>query len=343
VISVIIPTHNSEGTIEATLRSVKATEYSPLEIIVVDDASEDRTVEIARRHAEVVLTLDHQRGPAAARNFAAKRARGDVLLFMDSDVLIPEDLIATMGTMLDQEADLAGTASITSTTPLNPGFFAQFCALQEGYAICDYVGEDPENLPPDDFRKFAYITTRCGSVRKHIFEELGGFDERYTVPSIDDMEFSTRFLRKHHFLLVASPAISHQWPTRPARILFRYFRNAYLWSATIFPRDLEFNEGIQTRRRAFTSLLALASLAALAGSIFFRPLQYGFALLLLCYLWGTRTQLRYWVQHLNLWFALRASVFLYFSNIVIATGGLTGLVVGFERKVKNARAGKSHR
>ncbi len=82
-ISVIIPTYNSAKHIKGCLQSLATQSLKPLEIIVVDDGSTDDT----KKHLSEckVISQKHQ-GPAAARNNGAKKAKGDILVFVDSDM-----------------------------------------------------------------------------------------------------------------------------------------------------------------------------------------------------------------------------------------------------------------
>jgi glycosyltransferase involved in cell wall biosynthesis len=86
-VSVIIPTYNCEREIGEALRSVHAQTYSDWEVVVGDDASTDRTVEIAADFGDrvTVIRSDRNRGPAGARNVAVDAARGELLAFLDAD------------------------------------------------------------------------------------------------------------------------------------------------------------------------------------------------------------------------------------------------------------------
>ena len=83
-VSVIIPALNEEEHIEACLLSIKTQTLKPLEIIVCDGNSEDKTREIARKYADKVL-IEKRRSAAAERQKGAMLAKGDILAFIDSD------------------------------------------------------------------------------------------------------------------------------------------------------------------------------------------------------------------------------------------------------------------
>lgn len=89
MISFVVPAHNEERYIGPTLRSIVASAGAvgePFEVVVVDDASTDRTAAVAADHGARVVRVEH-RQIAATRNAGARAARGDVLFFVDADTL----------------------------------------------------------------------------------------------------------------------------------------------------------------------------------------------------------------------------------------------------------------
>lgn len=89
-VSVIIPAFNEEKTIQDCLNSLSRQSYQDMEVIVVDDGSTDKTTEhvIGVR----LLKQDHK-GPAIARNLGAKKARGEILVFVDADMTFDKNFI----------------------------------------------------------------------------------------------------------------------------------------------------------------------------------------------------------------------------------------------------------
>lgn len=96
LVSILIPAHNAERTIAATLRSAIAQTWEPKEIIVVDDGSTDRTVAIARQFESdtVRIVSRYHEGAAAARNHAFSLSRGEYVQWLDADDLLSPDKIA---------------------------------------------------------------------------------------------------------------------------------------------------------------------------------------------------------------------------------------------------------
>lgn len=106
MVSVIVPVYNGERYLEAALRSVLDQEYRPLELIVVDDGSEDRSAQIATRFPEVRLIAQPNAGPAAARNRGLEAACGELVSFIDADDLWTPGRLAWQLDLLGQRPDL---------------------------------------------------------------------------------------------------------------------------------------------------------------------------------------------------------------------------------------------
>src|SRR3989344_4589579 len=88
LVTAIISAYNSENKIGKCLNSLLNQTYSPIEIFVVDDGSTDRTKEIVKKFADnkkVFLLEQRRQGPGAAKNLASKKAKGKILVFVDSD------------------------------------------------------------------------------------------------------------------------------------------------------------------------------------------------------------------------------------------------------------------
>src|SRR5215467_589094 len=107
LVSVIVPVHNGADFLDRCLAAAASSSYSNLEIIVIDDASTDASAAIAERHAVSVVGLPVQSGPGAARNAGARRARGDIFFFVDSDVVIHVDAVARAVAQLEGDPGVA--------------------------------------------------------------------------------------------------------------------------------------------------------------------------------------------------------------------------------------------
>lgn len=94
-VSVIIPAFNEEKVIGDCLQSLLDQSYENQEIIIVDDGSTDRTPEVVKKFAVKILQQNHM-GAGAARNLGAKEAKGEILVFVDADMVFDEQFIAKL-------------------------------------------------------------------------------------------------------------------------------------------------------------------------------------------------------------------------------------------------------
>ncbi len=90
-LSVIVPVYNSGQTLKMCLEGIFASDYTDFEVIVVDDSSDDNSAEIAGRFPCEVLQTGQNMGPGKARNLGAERSHGEIMVFVDSDVVIKRE------------------------------------------------------------------------------------------------------------------------------------------------------------------------------------------------------------------------------------------------------------
>ncbi|MDQ6860623.1 MAG: glycosyltransferase [Verrucomicrobiota bacterium] len=161
-ISIIVPAHNEEHELAATLRAINLAARAaaqPYELIVVDDASDDATAEIAGEFGARLVRVN-LRQIAAVRNAGARVARGEILFFVDADTHVAPRHI-TLGLEALEQGFVGGSAKIAldQQVPLWARVFLRiFSTLY--FAANLGVG--------------AFIFTRRSS-----FEAVGGFDEQY--------------------------------------------------------------------------------------------------------------------------------------------------------------------
>jgi glycosyltransferase involved in cell wall biosynthesis len=94
LVSVIVAVYNGERFLGATLESIFAQDYTPIEVIVVDDGSKDGSADIARSFEGVNLLRQANAGPAAARNAGLDKASGEFVAVVDADDVVPPDKLS---------------------------------------------------------------------------------------------------------------------------------------------------------------------------------------------------------------------------------------------------------
>ena len=177
-ISVIVPAYNAARTLAATLASIAAQTRPPLEVIVVDDASTDGTVEIAVTFATRLPNLQVVRqakngGVSKARNAGLAASHGDLLAFLDADDLWHPTYLTKMAEALQARPDASFAYSYlrrvdmdgrVSGVPLRPSI--------SGWAFYRMLDEN-------------FVGSGSNAVfRGEIVRELGGYDEE--IPGVED-------------------------------------------------------------------------------------------------------------------------------------------------------------
>jgi len=184
--SVIVPVYNASALLDRCLQSLAASGFQSYECIVVDDASTDDTRAVAQRFAVRLLALDANGGPARARNRGAEYAQGEILVFIDADVCVHPDTLGLFDAHF--RAHPAADAAIGSynDTPADKGFVSQYKNLLHHYV---------HQRSRAEARTF---WAGCGAVRRQVFLQVGGFDEAYRRPSIEDIELGYRLCANGH-------------------------------------------------------------------------------------------------------------------------------------------------
>ncbi|MCK5132818.1 MAG: glycosyltransferase family 2 protein [Candidatus Sabulitectum sp.] len=175
-ISVVIPAWNAGSTIHSCLDSIHRQTLNPLEVILVDDGSSDDTADKADKYGVVLLGTGGRKGPATARNMGASAAAGDVILFLDSDVIVSVDLIEKVTAYFEDESVWAVQ---TLYTPICPA--EDQVSQYQNYYYYYSLNRMPEGST-------ATFATWCSAVRRHRFNEIGGFNVRIPEPTVEDEE-----------------------------------------------------------------------------------------------------------------------------------------------------------
>ena len=179
-VSVIIPAHNAVPYLEASLAAVKAELPEKGELILVDDCSTDRTAERASELGARVLRLETNSGPSAARNMGAAEARGEILFFVDSDVVIRPGAVDRVLSFFMSHPEYDAVFGSYDARPLAKGTVAQYRNLLHHYV---HQTGNPEA---------ATFWGACGAIRREAFGALEGFDSQRFPRCIEDIELGYR-------------------------------------------------------------------------------------------------------------------------------------------------------
>lgn len=188
MLSIVIPTLNEADFLPLLLQSIRAQNYPDYEIIVSDNGSKDGTVEIARRFGATVVPGGL---PSAGRNRGASAAKGDVILFLDSDVVLPDPdfLVKTVDEFRVRRLGFA-TCPIL---PLSDRFVDRaFHTIFNFYMWLTQMA-------------FPHAPGFCIFARRDLHDRIGGFDE--DVRFAEDHDYVGRAARVGKFRLLRSRKI----------------------------------------------------------------------------------------------------------------------------------------
>ena len=186
-LSVIVPVLNGGEDLRRCLQALVASLRVPDEIIVVDDGSTDGSQATAASYGvRVLATSAGPRGPAHARNRGAAVATGDVLAFIDADVVVHADALARMESIFAAEPEVAALFGSYDEDPPAHGLASRYKNLQHHY------------VHQHGNREAVTFWAGCGAVRRAVFLAAGGFDDSYHRPSIEDIELGMRLRRAGH-------------------------------------------------------------------------------------------------------------------------------------------------
>ena len=185
-LSVVVPFHRNLDNLSRCLSAVRAAAPNLPDgtllrgTIVVADGAPDDPIHVAAANGARVLAIDGPRGPAAARNRGAAVSSGDVLVFVDSDVVIRSQSLSQLARRLAADPELGAVFGAYDEHPADPGFFSQGRNLAHSFIHQRSAGEA---------RTF---WAGLGAVRADLFERVGGFDERFVRPSVEDIDLGYR-------------------------------------------------------------------------------------------------------------------------------------------------------
>ncbi|AFZ20658.1 glycosyltransferase [Allocoleopsis franciscana] len=211
LISVIIPAYNAEKTIQETIDSVLNQTFQDFEIIVINDGSQDKTLEIVNSIKDPRLQVFSYPNAkqAASRNRGISHSTGEFLAFLDADDLWKPDKLEAQLKALQDNPEAVVAYSWSQCIDEN-GYFlreaSQSTTSGDVYAkllLCDFLDNGSNPL-----------------VRRQALEEVGTFDE--SLPPAEDWELWIRLAARYHFVAVPYPHILYrQSPTSASANLLR--------------------------------------------------------------------------------------------------------------------------
>lgn len=226
-VSFVVPTRNSARTIRACLESIRAQRSQEVELIVVDNSSDDGTLETARALADVAVTAGPER--SAQRNAGAGLSRGAYLVFVDSDMVLEADVAAQVAGAFALDPGLG--ALVLPELSFGEGFWARCRVLEKRLYLGDATVE------------------AARAFRREAFEAAGGYD--VALVGGEDWDLHDR-VRRDGWRVGRVEAHVHHDEGRPT--LGGTFRKKRYYGSTVMPY-LARHRGVGARRVSRSALV----------------------------------------------------------------------------------------
>ncbi|MEO0771108.1 MAG: glycosyltransferase [Cyanobacteria bacterium J06649_4] len=241
-IGIIVPVHNGGESFRKCLESL-AQWHSSAEVVVVADGESDGSWKLAEDKGFRAIVLPECGGPARARNVGARAVSADVLLFIDADVEIHPTTVARTVCAFKQHPDMAALIGSYDDAPGETNFLSQYKNLFHHYTHQD--GREEAST----------FWGACGAIRKDVFLEMGGFNEGYRAPCVEDIELGYRLRQAgHQIRLCKYIQVKHLKRWTPFSLLrAEIFYRALPWMALL----LRTKQTHPEQYKAFTSDLNL--------------------------------------------------------------------------------------
>ena len=231
-VSLIVPAWNEERGIAKTLESVLKLNYprNKVEVIVVDDGSKDRTLEVANRYVKrgVVVYSKENGGKATAVNFGIDRAKGDFVACIDADSTIHKDSLRNvMRNFTDEKIG----AVISTIKIREPKSIWQKIQHYE-YVLTSFIRKLMSDIDT------LYVSPGVLSVyRTDVVKELGGFDEKDNLT--EDLEIALRLRYNHYRVLIEPESMTY---TEGPRTFWALWKQRVRWFRGLIQNSIKYRK-----------------------------------------------------------------------------------------------------
>ncbi len=321
-LSIIIPAYNSARTLPALLDSIFTSTFKDFEVILVDDGSTDETKDVIKGYGLRYYYIDNA-GPAGARHFGAKKARGGILVFFDSDVILYPEALERVKKDFSKESIKAVTG-FWDKKQKTKDFFPRYKALREWvYWLIEDTGKS-------DY----LFSTRVSAVRKKVYFEVGGFiREEEGRNALEDIDFCYRLTKQHPIVFDPKVKVHHEFESWD-KFLKKYFKRSFKFTK-LFLRYKKLNRTSFTPNETVVGFLAVLILVFLLLGVVWQPLWILVLFFFTIHLCLLRKFLCFVLKEEGLIFAIRAVLAGFVIYPVVYVGaGLSLFDSGFKFLIK---------
>ena len=321
--TVVIPVYNAANTLGRLIDALKKQSLADFEIIAVNDGSTDNSLSILGNCniPNLRVLSQENRGPAAARNFGAREARGEIVIFTDADCVPEPQWLEEMIKPFNDEEIIGVQGRYKNLAPER--LVSEFVQRE--------IDERYERMAKHE--RIDFIGSYSAAYRRTVFLEANGFDEAFLQASGEDPELSYRLAAKGGKMVFNPNAVVfHPHPSSLRHYLKQKYGRGY-WGALLYRKHpskmggQSYNSSLYFIHIAFTMLLFLAALVLLP----FRP-HMSFALLAV--LLATALPSSLWIANRNPKLLAVSPALIILRNIAIGFGIFFGVARTFEKAEK---------
>lgn len=251
----VVAAYNGERHLAETLKALAAQIYRPVEVIIVDDGSTDRTASIARQHLPNSLIIQRENGGvSSARNAGAAAAQGRFVSFLDQDdIWAPEHLLLQMKAIKDRPDCGVVVSPYQHWYPA--GEDAAALALARGPSQPLATDPDFTGWVFHQFLRDCWALTSATTIRLDLFRSVGGFNEQ--LPYAEDWDLWLRLARTAQFVKVCWPPVLYrQHPDQGSRVARPVDHRTQLLLNAAQTHGLASRDGRSISQRDFNRLIA---------------------------------------------------------------------------------------
>jgi glycosyltransferase involved in cell wall biosynthesis len=312
-LSIIIPVFNNLNHVLDLLKSADISNSKNIEVIIIDDGSKPK---LKKKLNKFKLKYKYIKnlGPSYARNFGAKISSGKFLLFLDSDLVLPNNFLKRLINLLKKEKIKIATIPYGIKSNID-NIFSQYKAFFDYFNVC---------LKLKGLKETGYIIGSSCVFSRKIFFKSKGWNQNIKTPSIEHEEFSRR-LKKIKITRLKNFYVEHKFPSG-IKLFKKIFLRSRDWVFSKLSGTIEFSGLTTTKTSGFFSLQPLLFFILLV-SFFLNENLSTFILIipLFFFIFGNFNFFYFLYQKTRLNDLIKYIFIHFFFNFFVSLGALVGL------------------
>ncbi len=319
-VSVVVPVYNNAAFIGKCIEGIRSSQYDNYEIIIVDDASSDGTVDVVEKFDVNLIKLKKRESANYCRNIGADEAKGDILLFVDSDVVVEPETLGEVAKIFS-EGKLDAVVGVYSVSNEYENLVSRYKNLWIRYS---YIISDAS---------VDWIFGAISAIKKSVFLQVKGFNrDLHSKNGTDDLELGKRLASENYAI-----EINERIEGKHLRhfTLGALLKNDFRRSRWFVALAKDFNGIKKSPQKGFVNIypkfilstaLSVPMLLLLFGSFFVGKSAFAFAGLFLVFLFLNFPFVKYFSKYYGVKYAPAVYGIIFFDNLASAFGSFFGLI-----------------